>query len=325
MHQRVERRRDRRIEPGRAAPAAPREWPRAPPRSMAPRTAGARRPSRTARRRARRYPPPARPAPARLLRRHVGRRAQHRARPVFRLIVVDRSRRLVVDDARQPEVEHLHVAVGPDHDVLRLDVAMDDAGGVRGGERARHLAADVDRRCRAVCGALDDRAQRPPVDELLHDEELAGRRLADFVDGDDVGVVERRGGARLAQEALDDRRLLGAGVAHHLDRDRPVQPRVEGAEHLAHAAAADAHIDAVVPEGSRCHRGSGCAAPASTIHPDRPGALWLFAGEAGQPFRCQDLEQEIRSSESKPGGLNRSSGDWEMNALKAGPQARSCL
>ena len=110
--------------------------------------------------------------------------------------------RLVVDDPRQPEVEHLHVAVGADHDVLGLDVPVDDAGGVRGGERARHLPADVDRR-RERLRALDERAQRPPVDELLDDEELAVRRLADFVDGDDVGVVEGRGGARLAQEALD--------------------------------------------------------------------------------------------------------------------------
>ena len=37
-------------------------------------------------------------------------------------------------------------------------------------------------------------------------------RLADFVDRDDVGVVERRGGARLAQEALDDGRVIAPRV-----------------------------------------------------------------------------------------------------------------
>ena len=42
-------------------------------------------------------------------------------------------------------------------------------------------------------------------------------------------------------------------VAHQLDRDRPVQPGVEGAKDLAHAAAADARIDSVVPESGRCH------------------------------------------------------------------------
>ena len=115
----------------------------------------------------------------------------------------------MIDDPRQAEVEHLHVAVGPDHDVLRLDVAVHDAGGMRGAERPRHLAADVDGR-RQRLRRLDERPQRPAVDQLLDDEELARRRLADVVDGDDVGVVEGGGGARLAQEALDDGRLLAA-------------------------------------------------------------------------------------------------------------------
>ena len=42
-----------------------------------------------------------------------------------------------------PKVEHFHVAVRPEHDVLRLDVAMDNSRLVRGGERTRHLDRDV--------------------------------------------------------------------------------------------------------------------------------------------------------------------------------------
>ena len=45
---------------------------------------------------------------------------------------------------RNPEVEHFHVPVRPQHDVLRLDVAVDNAGFVGGGERTRHLDRDVD-------------------------------------------------------------------------------------------------------------------------------------------------------------------------------------
>ena len=44
-------------------------------------------------------------------------------------------------------------------------------------------------------------AQRAAGDQLHHQEEAAGL-LADVVDRDDVRVVERGGGARLAQEAL---------------------------------------------------------------------------------------------------------------------------
>src|SRR5207249_3570717 len=42
-----------------------------------------------------------------------------------------------------PKVEHFHVPIRPEHDVLRFDVAMDDSCFMRGGERTRHLDGDV--------------------------------------------------------------------------------------------------------------------------------------------------------------------------------------
>jgi len=65
------------------------------------------------------------PAAFELLGRHVGRRADDDP---------DARQRRRVDAARpgQPEVEQPDGAVGGDHDVARLDVAVDDAGGVRG-------------------------------------------------------------------------------------------------------------------------------------------------------------------------------------------------
>src|SRR5262249_3777702 len=42
-----------------------------------------------------------------------------------------------------PKVEHFHVPIRPKHDVLRLDVAMDNSRLVRGGERAGGLDGDV--------------------------------------------------------------------------------------------------------------------------------------------------------------------------------------
>ena len=56
----------------------------------------------------------------------------------------------------QPEVEDLGRAVGGDDDVRRLQVAVDDAQGVRVGERARELQRDVEhlhRRGRALADA----------------------------------------------------------------------------------------------------------------------------------------------------------------------------
>ena len=48
--------------------------------------------------------------------------------------------------ARQPEVEHLDVAVCAHHHVLGLDVAVHDARGMRHAQRLRNLAADVCKR-----------------------------------------------------------------------------------------------------------------------------------------------------------------------------------
>ena len=61
------------------------------------------------------------PGAGRLLRAHVGRRA-HRQAGLGELLVAGRSQR-----PRDAEVGHQRVAVAREQDVLRLDVAVDDA------------------------------------------------------------------------------------------------------------------------------------------------------------------------------------------------------
>ena len=85
---------------------------------------------------------------------------------------------MLVEELREAEVEHLDVAVAPDHHVLRLDVAVDDPGVVRGGQRGGHLRRDPDAfagrhcaaariRCRSVSPStnsltMNGRASRVP-------------------------------------------------------------------------------------------------------------------------------------------------------------------
>ena len=45
----------------------------------------------------------------------------------------------------KPEIEHLGVPIAANHHVLGLQVAMDDAGGMRGRQRAADLNRDVER------------------------------------------------------------------------------------------------------------------------------------------------------------------------------------
>ncbi len=83
-----------------------------------------------------------------LLRRHVGRRPHDDADRSGRRGGLRWHERLGVggrvQQLREAEVEHLHLAAAVHQDVRGLHVAMDDAGGVRGGERAAGLDGVVE-------------------------------------------------------------------------------------------------------------------------------------------------------------------------------------
>ena len=153
-----------------------------------------------------------------------------------------------VDDgtmAREAEVEHLEHAVGPQHHVLGLEIAMHDAGVVRAQERRGELLAERRDGGRRQALAVDPRAQRLALDPL-HDDERRVGVLAEVVDGDDRGVVERGGGARLTQGL--GQRVGAFATMERLDRDHPVEHRVARAEDVAEAAAADLAEDLEAPE-----------------------------------------------------------------------------
>ena len=123
--------------------------------------------------------------PACLLRRHVRGRADHGSR----IGLQDGARRVGASqlrcrrrELRQPEVEHLHEAVGPEHHVLGLDVAVNDAGGVRGAQRGSNLNRDVERLAdRQPCRG-EPLPERLALDVLHRDVVLAVAGLAQRVD-----------------------------------------------------------------------------------------------------------------------------------------------
>src|ERR1041385_2810087 len=106
--------------------------------------------------------------------------------------------------------------------LVRLEVAVHDAGGVRLRQAVRGLREDLQPpRERGLPG--EEVAQRLPFDELhgdvvqllgpllrgdrLHDVRRA--RLPDLVDGDDVRMVERGRGLRFLREAVDALAVVG--------------------------------------------------------------------------------------------------------------------
>ena len=86
-----------------------------------------------------------------------------------------------------------------------------------------------------------------PAHVLHHDEIVAVGRL-DFVNRDDVRVIERRGGVRFLDKPATAILVADAVRRQHLDRDLAVEPRIAGAIHLAHPTGADEREDLVRPE-----------------------------------------------------------------------------
>ena len=89
------------------------------------------------------------------------------------------------------------------------------------------------------------------------------------------------------RNALRPRAALRRRRAHDLDGHGPVQPRVECAEDLAHAALADAGVEAIVPEGRGFHAGDArMLADARRYTPRRdtcPSVTWCRVLEDGVP------------------------------------------
>src|SRR4029079_4535852 len=94
----------------------------------------------------------------------------------------------------EPEVEHLYDAALADHHVGGLQVAMDDAAYVSGGQGVGDGKRDAEQLVEAETLARDERVDARAPHVLHHDEVVAVGRL-DLVNRDDVRVVE--GGRRL--------------------------------------------------------------------------------------------------------------------------------
>ncbi len=136
---------------------------------------------------------------ARLFGRHVLRCAQHHADFGFEEVLSGRhgiglGRSLALrSQFGQTEIEDFNDAVMTQHDVVWLDVAMDDPDGVSGAKCAGDLDADVERVARFEGAHSDSVAQRVTVDEFGGDE-MFGIDLVDLVDRQNVWMVERGSG-----------------------------------------------------------------------------------------------------------------------------------
>ena len=100
------------------------------------------------------------------------------------------GRILRTDRAREAEVEDLHDAARRDHQVLGLQVPVNEAGLVGVGHALGRLHRDVHRPRERQPPVLKERTDGAAV-HVLHDDVGTRGALADLVDRQDVRVTER--------------------------------------------------------------------------------------------------------------------------------------
>jgi hypothetical protein len=96
-----------------------------------------------------------------LLGAHVGQRAYELSE-----LGVHRPMRVVVDDAREPEVQHLRTPVAIDNDVARLEIAMNDAALMGVMNRVAHLGDELESSSDGQVSRRRMLQQRLALDEL---------------------------------------------------------------------------------------------------------------------------------------------------------------
>ena len=168
-------------------------------------------------------------APLDLLRRQVGDRADDHPLRDALAVRLDRS--------REAEVGDLHATVIRDQDVLRLDVAVDEAGGMRGRQRLEHGIEEDERLRGGQRPVLPEDVAQGAARHVLHRQVDQPVVLALVVHRDDVAVGQPGGRLGLPLEPRDEGLVVREVGMHDLEGDDPVEPQVERLVDRRHAAA----------------------------------------------------------------------------------------
>ena len=144
------------------------------------------------------------------------------------------------EGAGQAEIHHQDPPGLVAHDVLRLQIAMDDACAVRGFQRPAGLLHDLDGffRSKLACFFMHQAAQVLTLD-ILHGDELHAVGLAQVVNPDHILVRDLRGQKQFLLEAVDDGLASCQIRPDHFQRHHAIQFAVARLVNRAHAAFAE--------------------------------------------------------------------------------------
>ena len=145
-------------------------------------------------------------------------------------------REVAILGARDAKIHHLDVAVGQHHDVLRLDVAVDDLVLVCDRKRRADLRADL-RDLFGVEGAVAlDAALEVGTAQILHDDVIGVAVLAPIVDAYDIGGGEAGCCLGLLLKTRGEGGVAGVLRQHDLDGYRAVEDLILRTVDGRHAA-----------------------------------------------------------------------------------------
>jgi len=134
-----------------------------------------------------------------------------------------------------------------EHEVGRLDVAVNYAFVMGGLKTGAGLDGDLEGVFERERADFDLLLNAWPLDELHRNEAMF---FVDFVDGTDIGVIERCRGLGFTEEALT---VFGGLGRQELQGYRTLQLDVLGLVHHAHPALAEFREDPVVGNGLADH------------------------------------------------------------------------
>lgn len=219
---------------------------------------------------------------------HLGRGIGERsARLLHDLCAREMTCGLAARRDREAPIEQVDLTEGADHDVARLEIAMEDVLRMRelddladANEHANVLLEQVTRALflRPVF-LVEQRLPRLPADAPHDDDRVVVLALRDVVDRNDAGVLEIAGHPSFEQHPL--RVFRRAVRRRRLHRDGATERTLDRGSHDAHSAFGDhlADVDGgsrARPDGRRAHRRG---------HPRRPLDLRHVRRDVGPGFR----------------------------------------
>ena len=208
-----------------------------------------------------------------LLRTHVGGRAQREAG-------LRQALAGGVHGSGDAEVGE-HASLALEQDVLRLDVAMDDALPLGVSQRVGHRPGDPQRVRQRELGLARQAVPERLALHVGHGEPEPAGRFTGVVDRQDVRVVEPGGEPDLPDEPLGAQRVRQLGM-EDLQGDGAVVPEIAGEIDRGHAATAELALEqvAVGQGGLEPFEGLGqrdirlgYPKPKATVAPE-PGGRW---------------------------------------------------